>query len=87
MKPFVPPFDRYNYRDFIWKIAFEHGRKLICPESYNQKFKIFIGRGNNSMLIKSLFKRRNFWWCFTDKYDEAHFVWTQIKINQIFHNQ
>ena len=39
------------------------------------------------MLIKSLFKRRNFWWCFTDKYDEANFVWTQIKINQIFHVQ
>jgi hypothetical protein len=39
------------------------------------------------MLLKSLMKRRKTWWTFTDRYDEAHFVWTQIKINVVFSNQ
>lgn len=50
-----------------------------------KKYKIYIGPGNNSMLIKTFFKRREFWWSFTDKIDDANFVWTQIK-SAIYHN-
>lgn len=39
------------------------------------------------MLLKSLIKRRKSWWTFTDRYDEANFIWTQIKINVVFSNQ
>lgn len=39
------------------------------------------------MLLKTLFKRRKGWFNFTEKYDEANVVWTQIKINSIFTNQ
>lgn len=39
------------------------------------------------MLLKTLFKRRKGWFNFTEKYDEANVVWTQIKINTIFTNQ
>jgi len=28
-KPFILPFDRYYYRDFIWKVAFSNGLTLI----------------------------------------------------------
>jgi len=24
-KQFVPPFERYYYKDFIWKVAFSNG--------------------------------------------------------------
>ena len=44
------------------------------------KYKYYIGKGNNSMLIKSLMKRR-FWWTAVDDPKEANFVWTQLKIN------
>ena len=39
------------------------------------------------MLLKTLLKRREAWWTLTDKIDEANFVWTQIKVNQIFNAQ
>lgn len=32
-------------------------------------------------------KRRKAWWVFTDKYDEANMIWTQIKINNVFSAQ
>lgn len=47
------------------------------------KYKFYIGRGNNSMLIKSLMKRR-FWWTIEEDYRKANFVWTQLKINQFY---
>ena len=84
LKTFTPPFDRYFYKDFLWKVALSNGMKFESPPEYAQKLKIFIGRGNNSMLVKSLFKRRSAWWDFTDKYSEANFVWTQIKFYDIF---
>lgn len=31
------------------------------------KYKVYIGKGNNSLLLKSLIKRR-FWWDITDSF-------------------
>jgi tubulin--tyrosine ligase len=53
---------------------------------YPKSFKVFIGPGNNKMLVKGLMKRRN-WWSIVDKSDECHFAWTQIKIPDIFNCQ
>ena len=62
-KQFVPPFERYHYKDFIWKVAFSNGILLqSIPEE--SKFKVYVGRGNNSQLVRSLLKRRG-WWSFT----------------------
>ena len=49
------------------------------------KYKIWIGPGNNWMLIKSLIKRR-YWWLIAQErnLDEVNFVWTQLKVNSIF---
>ena len=84
---FKIPFERYFYRDFIWKIAASHGYKLIYPEDGSKKFKIYVGGGNNSCLIRTLFKRRKEWWTFTDRMEEADLVWTQLKIVDFFQKQ
>ena len=47
------------------------------------RYKIYIGRGNNSNLVRSLIKRR-FWWVIVDDYKKANFVWTQLKINAFY---
>ena len=44
-------------------------------------FKYGIGKGNNSLMVRSLFKNR-FWWMQSDKSTEmekVNFMWTQIK--------
>lgn len=59
-----------TYRDFLFKVNFAHGRfdALVLKEDLNYykqdfKYKAYIGRGNNSLLIRSLLKRR-YWWTF-----------------------
>ena len=43
-------------------------------------YKYSIGRGNNSIMVRSLFKNR-FWWIQSDKaeMEKVNFMWTQIK--------
>ena len=51
------------------------------------KYKAYIGSGNNATLIKNLIKRR-FWWTVTDnKSTDINFVWTQLKYNDYFKKQ
>ena len=57
-RPFVAPFERYNYFDFLWKVSITNGIRIEFPETYTKKFKAYVGRGNNSNLIKTLLKRR-----------------------------
>ena len=50
-------------------------------EKTNQyMYKYYIGKGNNSIMVRSLFKNR-FWWIPSDKneMDSVNFMWTQIK--------
>jgi hypothetical protein len=58
-------------------------RNLICASNgvlppTAGVFKYFIGRGNNSSLIKKLMQSRS-WWTQTEDPAEANFVWTQWK--------
>lgn len=47
-------------------------------------FKVYVGGGNNSILIKSLMKRR-FWWVIVDKMaDDVNFTWTQLKVQGVY---
>ena len=47
-------------------------------------YKVFVGQGNNSMLIRGIVRRRP-WWQILDKFsDEVNFVWTQLKVNEFF---
>ena len=58
------------------------------PEKYKaeNKYKYYLGKGNNSLLVKSLMKRR-FWWVEVDDPKGANFVWTQLKINTYYQFQ
>lgn len=57
------------------------------PLEQTKPFRAYIGNGNNKLLIKSLLKQRS-WWLIVEKYDEScNFVWTQIKIPEIFKGQ
>lgn len=47
------------------------------------KKKYYVGVGNNSLLVKTLMKRR-FWWVQEDDYRKANFAWTQLKINYFY---
>lgn len=53
---------------------------------YPKSPKVFIGPGNNKMLVKGLMRRRT-WWTLTERLDDCQFAWTQIKIPEIFKNQ
>jgi len=54
-----------SFLDFLFKINYSNGLYVDLSFSKDDetypKFKMFIGRGNNSLLIKSIIKRR-FWW-------------------------
>jgi len=47
-----------------------------------EKFKVFVGRGNNSVLIKKCFSSRS-WWTQTQHIEEADFIWTQWKEKEL----
>lgn len=66
------------YRDFLWKINFTNGLFVEPEAEIDRYFKVFIGKGNNSMLVRGLMKRR-FWWTIVDKPEDAHFSWSQLK--------
>jgi hypothetical protein len=51
------------------------------------QYKVFIGKGNNSRLLRGLLKRR-FWWTVVDKLtDDVNFVWTQLKVPDYYEKQ
>lgn len=47
-------------------------------------YKCYVGKGNNALLVRSLFKTR-FWWLIHDKEepDKLNFMWTQCRRNPI----
>lgn len=62
----------------MWRnlISLSNGVRIILQGS--QQYKYYVGKGNNSALIKRLMATRG-WWCSTDVIEEANFVWTQWK--------
>ena len=56
----------------------------IEPLDPLQQYKIFVGKGNNSIMIRTLFKTR-YWWHLHDKeeYDRVNLMWTQLRKNAI----
>ena len=49
-------------------------------------FKVYVGFGNNSNLVKAIIKKR-FWFELTKNKEEAHFVWVQLKDEDAFARQ
>ena len=52
--------------------------------SFSTHYKCYIGKGNNSMMVRTLFKSR-YWWLLHDKeeIDKVNFMWTQLRKNSI----
>lgn len=46
------------YRDFIWKIHFNQGFMYECS---TEPWRFYIGKGNNSKLIRNIMKKKNWW--------------------------
>ena len=65
-KPFSVPFETYYYRDLLWKVLFSYEIIASIPLEYEHRLKVFIGKGNNSGLIRGLVKRR-IWFAITDR--------------------
>ena len=81
-----------SFLDFIFKINYSNSiyvdLSLSKPEDTMVKPKMYIGRGNNSLLVKSIAKRR-FWWDVTHNINEVgiDFYWSQNKIDRVHNNQ
>lgn len=45
------------YRDFVWKVAFSNQHQLRVVE----KPRVYVGKGNNSRLVKTVMRSR-WWW-------------------------
>lgn len=77
-KKFAAPFETYYYRSLLWKMNWSNKMNVEVPHEYEHRLKVYIGKGNNSGLVKGLVNRR-LWFATTDRIEEANFVWTQLK--------
>lgn len=72
------------------KSEMEHNDQILATyQAPEQKqilhyYKCFVGKGNNAMLVRSLFKSR-YWWTSHDKEEpeKVNFLWTQCRKNTI----
>lgn len=71
------------FRDFLWKVNYSNGLFVITPGESGGVYKAYVGKGNNSLMIKGILKRRG-WWTIVENQSEANFVWTQLKVNNYF---
>lgn len=79
-----------NFLDFLFKINYSNSiyvsLDLSKPEETiaPSKYKVYVGKGNNSLLVKSLIKRR-FWWEIVDSLECSgiNFYWTQNIVDKI----
>lgn len=73
------------YREFLVKILKSNGvEKIQFPHSTFTPYKYYIGRGNNSGIVRTALKSR-FWWSMGDydDWEDYNFIWTQWKSNKI----
>lgn len=76
--------ERY-YREFLMKILKSNGvDKIQFPTASFTPYKYYIGRGNNSGIVRTALKSR-FWWSLGeyDDWSDYNFIWTQWKSNRV----
>ena len=60
--------------------------RITASETHkpNNHYKFYVGKGNNSVLVRSLLKQR-FWWQLHDKeeIEKCNFMWTQLRKNPV----
>ena len=72
------------YREFLMQINRSNNVLIPFPKQTFTPYKYYIGKGNNSILVRNCLKQR-FWWSMGDfeDWDEYNFIWTQWKANKI----
>ena len=72
------------YREFLMKINLSNNFSLVFPKNTFAPYKFYVGKGNNSILVRNALKSR-FWWSAGDfeEWHEYNFLWTQWKSNKI----
>ena len=72
------------YREFLAKTNKLSTFDLKFPIASFSPYKYYIGRGNNSILVRAALKTR-FWWSMGDfdDWSDYNFMWTQWKSNKI----
>jgi len=71
------------YRDFLWKVSFNRG---LLIESTQEIHRFYVGKGNNSRLIRRIMAKKP-WWSETLQQENANFIWTQLKIQDVYKSQ
>ena len=66
------------------KINRSNNNDIKFPTGHFQAYKYYIGKGNNSILVRGALKTR-FWWSMGDfdSWDEYNFLWTQWRSGRI----
>ncbi len=65
------------YKEFLSKIIQSNNAATVFPKSTFTPYKYYVGKGNNSQLVKNCLKQR-FWWSLGDfeDWDSYNFIWT-----------
>lgn len=73
-----------HYREFLARVNKSNGYELKFPIGSFSPYKYYIGRGNNSILVRGALKQR-FWWSMGDfdEWSDYNFIWTQWKSNKV----
>lgn len=75
-------FEPLFHRDFVRLI---NGYNYVAVgENREGMYKAFIGRGNNSALVRKCLKARGYWTIVETMEEDVNFVWTQIRSNKFF---
>jgi hypothetical protein len=54
------------YRDFLWKVNYANRLFVGTPVSVENGYRAFVGSGNNSLMVKSILRRR-MWWTLVER--------------------
>lgn len=63
---FILPYETYHYRDMLWKINYSNRLFVEPPLEYEHRLKAYVGKGNNSSMVRGLISRR-YWFAITDR--------------------
>jgi len=66
-----------HYRTFLLKINKSNNFCITFPIASFSPYKYYIGKGNNSILVRAAMKQR-FWWSLGDfeEWTDYNFMWT-----------
>ncbi len=70
-------YREYNFRDFLKKMNEGNGLAVAAPTGTFQPYKAYIGKGNNSILVRMALKQR-WWWnvVYKEEWENYNFAWT-----------